>query len=65
MDKIGLKDSGLIVLINIFMKSGEENFGFNHLNNVQTFDFIKNLVRDKNTFFRKAIPLKKRVAVAL
>ena len=36
---------------------------------VETFDFIKNLVKDKmenqNTFFRKAIPLEKRVAVAL
>ena len=36
---------------------------------VETFDFIKNLVRDKiekqNTFFRKPIPLEKRVAVAL
>ena len=36
---------------------------------VETFDFIKNLVRDQiekqNTFFRKAIPLEKRVAVAL
>ena len=36
---------------------------------VETFDFINNLVRDKmekqNTFFRKAIPMEKRVAVAL
>ena len=36
---------------------------------VETFDFIKNLVRDKiekqNTFFRKPTPLEKRVAVAL
>ena len=36
---------------------------------VEAFDFINNLVRDKmekqNTFFRKAIPMEKRVAVAL
>ena len=36
---------------------------------VETFDFIKTLVRDQiekqSTFFRKAMPLEKRVAVAL